>query len=684
MVKSNVQVTKTPRQHLVPPSKAGSSKPSRRTRRSTETTAAEKAAATKRTAIEAAREAKRAELESKQREAEERRMKKKKEDAARRVANKNKVAENRSKSTTTSPADITVAETTATKRKRIRFSSEIPTVEAGEMADNSELETTAATEDETVETSDEAREDELTSELLYIPSPPLSSSVSKVEAPREAPLSKKSSYKGAKENPAWFTEVEAPREAPSSEKPVIIAQPTVLTEVPPNYKKRPSSTSRSGINISKKVKLPTDDENSLERRLSELDSKMMDFMERLDRLTDHPVYAAPTSYSSTTTPHVSTAAPTPFVYDLTRSSNETGNRPQRPLATAPVTIDVALQEYRNLGKLPRFEDRPDQDFNMWLGQLERHFHTRPFTDEAKKFILTSSVEGRASLALEGLRRIEEATYLDVVNRMKLVLYGHEHTSSIGNVFTLVQHDPADSFIVYAHKVRAMLKHCPEIARFDEEEVESFMIAAFIKGLSPERAEYVRTRTPKSMDEAAQIAARTQMGSVKKTSEKSVKFLQNMETPGAQSSTSQLRLRTDSEPPHSYQPNPPPSYQPVPTRNQSTSFPNQPLQQIVPSPRRYSSVGSRHSDHVRNSERASFYNRDRTSNNSPDQQRGCWNCGSLDHYRRSCSRPPRNVPRAPSSNSPLPTSFRVEHCYAQAPTNIPQPTSSTVVGQEPKN
>ena len=93
------------------------------------------------------------------------------------------------------------------------------------------------------------------------------------------------------------------------------------------------------------------------------------------------------------------------------------------MATATVTIDVALQEYRNLGKLPRFEDRPDQDFNMWLGQLERHFHTRPFTDEAKKFILTSSVEGRASLALEGLRRIEEVSYLDVVNSMKLVIYG---------------------------------------------------------------------------------------------------------------------------------------------------------------------------------------------------------------------------------------------------------------------
>jgi len=189
---------------------------------------------------------------------------------------------------------------------------------------------------------------------------------------------------------------------------------------------------------------------------------------------------------------------------------------------------------------------------MWLLQLERHFHTRPFTDEAKKFILMSSVEGRASLALEGLRRVKKATYLEVVNQMKLVIYGEAHTSSIGNVFSLAQHDPVDSFIVYAHKVRAMLKHCPEIARFDEYEVESFMIAAFLKGLLPERTEYVRTRQPETLNEAARIAARVPLTTVKKSSDKSVKFSQNMETGSHTPSISQPYSRQSGPaPPQNY-------------------------------------------------------------------------------------------------------------------------------------
>jgi len=306
---------------------------------------------------------------------------------------------------------------------------------------------------------------------------------------------------------------------------------------------------------------------------------------------------------------------------------------------------------------------------MWLGQLERHFRTRPFTDEAKKFILMSSVEGRASLALEGLRRIEEATYLEVVNQMKLVIYGEAHTSSIGNVFSLVQHDPADSFIVYAHKVRAMLKHFPEIARFDENEVESFMIADFLKGLPPARTEYVRTRQPKTLNEAAWIAARVQLTTVKETSDKSVKFLQNMETVSHAPSIAQPYSRQSG-------PAPPQNYPHASRYNQP---PTQPA-----TFQRYSSVGSMHSDHLRYTGRYPGEYRVPSSSNHSERQRDCWNCGSLDHYRRECPNPPRNESRAPVTNPLLPTSFRVEHTYTPTSTRPMPPTTSTAIIQEPTN
>jgi len=234
----------------VPPSEARANKTSTRKQRSeSKRPAVETAREATRKAAETAKEAKRAELDRKQREAEKRREKKKREDAAKRTAMKNKSV-------------VAVAETTAPMGKKIQFSSKIQTVAAGEIGVNSELDT--ATENETFDTSGEMREhedlhleDDLTRELLYIPNPSVTTSRAKVEAPREAPLSKMSPSNRATLSPALFTEVEAPREAPSSEKPVIMAQPTVLTEVPPNFKKRPSSTSRSGITISKKVKLPT-------------------------------------------------------------------------------------------------------------------------------------------------------------------------------------------------------------------------------------------------------------------------------------------------------------------------------------------------------------------------------------------------------------------------------------------
>jgi len=76
--------------------------------------------------------------------------------------------------------------------------------------------------------------------------------------------------------------------------------------------------------------------------------------------------------------------------------------------------------------------------------------------------------------------------------------------------------------------------------------------------------------------------------------------------------------------------------------------------------RYSSVGSRHSDHLRYTGHYPGDYRDPSSSNHSERQRGCWNCGSLDHYRRECPNPPRNESRAPVTNPPLPTSFRVEH------------------------
>ena len=75
MVKPTIQVTKTPRQHLVPPSEARANKTSKR----------KSSSENKRLAVELAKEAKRAELNRKQREAEERRNKKKREDAAKRT-----------------------------------------------------------------------------------------------------------------------------------------------------------------------------------------------------------------------------------------------------------------------------------------------------------------------------------------------------------------------------------------------------------------------------------------------------------------------------------------------------------------------------------------------------------------------------------------------------------------------